>query len=68
MERIITLGETKDENGNLYNKKIINFQRKLGKIKNLAEYKYCIVIIANLNDSQRKHIVTVFSKRNLKRI
>ncbi len=56
----ITSGEKKDLDGNKYNKKIYDFQRKLKSISNISQYHFEIVVIANLNEIQKKYIIKTF--------
>lgn len=59
LERI-TKGEKKDLDGNNYNKNIYRFQKKIQSIDSLADYVYEVVIIANLNEIQKKYIIKTF--------
>jgi len=59
LERITT-GETKDVAGNSYDKKILNFQKALRGLKNKSEFKFVTVIAANLNELQKKYILTTY--------
>lgn len=45
-------GEKKDEDGNLYNGKISKMQEKIQKIKDIARYKYKVIILANLKEKK----------------
>jgi len=47
-ERIIETGETMDEAGNDYNGKIQGFIRGIQEIRDIARYKYKIIVLANL--------------------
>jgi len=44
----LTDGETRDENGNNYNKKILKFMSELKTIDDIARYRYEVIILANL--------------------
>ena len=48
IDRILD-GESHDEEQNEYNGKIKQLQREIGKIDDIARYKYRVVILANLN-------------------
>lgn len=56
----VTIGEKKDLNGNDYNKNIRSFQKKMQSISNIAQYTFEVVIIANLNEIQKKYIIKTF--------
>jgi hypothetical protein len=42
-------GETKDEAGNDYNGKILQIQREIRELDNIARYSYKVIILANLS-------------------
>ncbi len=60
----ITSGEKTQENGNEYNSKIKQFQKKLEEIEDIGRYKYKIILLANINsklkESHLKRIVGGF--------
>lgn len=43
-------GETTNENGTKYNGKILQLQREVSNLKDVARYSYLVVILANLKD------------------
>ncbi len=57
LERVTT-GEKKSFDGHQYNKKILEFQKKLRNLKNPSEYKFVVVLVANLTELQKKYILT----------
>jgi len=58
IERIVK-GETHDVKGDIYNKKVLNFQKELAKRKSTKiSYENVIVIIANVTESQKDNIIT----------
>lgn len=57
-------GETKDENGNNYNGKILQLQRDIRELDNIARYSYKVIILANLNgwtDSKLRQLTGGFA-------
>lgn len=44
----ITHGETHDEHGYRYNKKILAMQKKISEIQDVARYSYRVILLANL--------------------
>lgn len=62
IERILK-GENKQENGIEYNGKILQFQREISNIPDIARYSYKVIILANLNkisDENLKKIISGF--------
>jgi hypothetical protein len=42
-------GHEEDESGNRYNGKILQLQREVSQIEDIARYKYKVILLANLN-------------------
>lgn len=59
-------GETEDEDGNKYNRKIFNMMRKISDIPDIGRYNYEVVILANLKnykDSALKKLTGGFAAK-----
>lgn len=57
-------GETMDEAGNPYNGKIIQLQREIRELDNIARFSYKVIILANLNgwtDSKLRQLTGGFA-------
>ena len=52
----VTEGEESDENGNLYNSKILKMQKEIQGVEDIGRYKYKVIILANLKEKRSKHI------------
>lgn len=55
IDRVID-GETKDEEGNNYNGKILQIQRELSDISDIGRYSYNVIILANLRNYKTSDI------------
>ncbi|MDB4919488.1 AIPR family protein [Mucilaginibacter sp.] len=56
----ITKGEQTDSNGNLFNEKVIAFQKELIKIRDIAKYDYIVLLLGNVykyNDEQIRRLI-----------
>ena len=56
----ITKGKETDSNDVAYNAKIINFQKRLSEIRDIAKYDYKVIFLGNikrLNDEQIRKLI-----------
>jgi len=62
LKRIFKDNCKKDSDGHKYNKKILELQNKISKIKDITQYKYKVLLIANIQESQKRIIENYFPK------